>query len=43
VRNTYCLLLGYDCKPVLESSDENIYLIKKERRTRIQNKTVLKM
>jgi hypothetical protein len=36
LRNASRLLLGYYCKLVLESADENVYLREKERNTRLK-------
>jgi hypothetical protein len=43
LRNTRCLLLGYYCKPVLESADENVYYSEKERHIGFNKKTVFKI
>jgi hypothetical protein len=43
LRNTRCLLVGYECKPVLKSADENVYLSEKERNIGFKKKTVFKI
>jgi hypothetical protein len=39
----HCLLLGYYCKPVLESADENVYFSKTKRHMGFKKKTVDRM
>jgi hypothetical protein len=43
LRNIRFLLLGYQCKPVLESADENVDNSKKERHIGFKKKTVFKI